>query len=107
HAYGEYFGRFEKFGVAALGTLHVDDATVRFESDEATTFRINLLDLTAIQLSSSSLQIKVRDKPVMTIRFAHSSPKLWDERLQIAVREAWTRAGRGEVVEFQPRIVAR
>lgn len=111
YAYGEYFGRYEKFGPAHLGTLHLDADRVWFEHNEklehAPDIDIALLDLSAIQLSSSTLQFKARGKPVMTIRFAQSSPKLWDEKLQLAVQAAWTRAGRGDIVEYQPRIVGR
>ncbi|HUP90371.1 MAG TPA: hypothetical protein VM100_13525 [Longimicrobiales bacterium] len=111
YAYREYFGRYEKFGPAHLGMLHLDADRLWFEYNEkledTADLNIPLLDLTAIQLSSSTLQIKARGKPVMTIRFAQSSPKLWDEKLQLAVQSAWTRAGRGTIVEYQPRIVGR
>lgn len=105
-SYGEYFGRFEKFGEAHIGTLSVDEDTLHFAYDR---HEMNwpLLELSAIQLSSSTLQVKAKRQPVMTIRFAQSSPRLWEERLQAAVRKAYESAGLGEVVEFQPRIVAK
>ena len=81
-----------------------------FQPDDAAgpvRFNWSLLDLTAIQLSSSTLQLKARRYPVVTIRFAVSSPKLWEERLQAAVRAAHARAGHGDIIEFQPRIVTR
>lgn len=106
HSYGEYFGRFEKFGEARIGTMSLDGDALSFEVDGETD-RWPLLDLSAIQLSSSTLQVKPKRRPVMTIRFAQSSPKLWQERLEKAVREAYARAGLGDVVEFQPRIVTR
>lgn len=107
-AFGMYWGRYEHFGEPAEGTLTLTDQRLSFEpADRAHRLRFDwsLLDLTAIQLSSSTLQLKAKRHPVVTIRFATSSSRLWEERLQMAVRSAYRRAGLGDVVEFQPRIV--
>lgn len=104
-AYGQYMGRYEQFGEPVAGRLSVDAERVRFQATRS--FDWSLLDLTAIQLSSSTLQLKARRQPLVTIRFTTSSSKLWEERLQGAVQAAYHRAGKGDVVEFQPRIVTR
>ena len=104
-AYGKYMGRYEHFGEPSHGVLTVDAEAIRFDGERA--FNWSLLDLTAIQLSSSTLQLKATRQPLVMIRFDTSSPKMWEERLQLAVRAAYARAGRGDVVEFQPRIVTR
>ena len=112
-AYGQYMGRYEHFGAPAEGIIQLRDERVRFTPDPKVQngkwsgFDWSLFDLTAIQLSSSTIQLKASREPVVTIRFTTSSPKLWEERLQLAVRDAYHRAGKGDIVEFQPRIVTR
>jgi hypothetical protein len=43
----------------------------------------------------------------VTFRFRTGSPRLWEELLQRALRALWRDLGRGEIREYQPRIVAR
>ncbi len=43
----------------------------------------------------------------MTFRFLTGSPRLWEALLQHAVQALYRRQGRGEIREFQPRIVVR
>ena len=107
HSFGQYFGRFESFGEPVRGTLVLNEDHVRFTSGSDLLYNVKLIDLTAIQLSSSSLQLKARRQPLLTIKFTKASPRMWDERLQMAVREAYRKAGLGDVVEFQPRVVCR
>jgi hypothetical protein len=94
-------------GPPRAGRLTLEGDRIRFIADEGIGFDWGLLELSAIQMSSSTLQLKAKRQPVMTIRFERSSAKLWEERLQAAVREAYRRAGLGNVVEFQPRISTR
>ena len=61
--------------------------------------------LTAVQASSRTLQIKVRDRPLVSFRFEDDSVFLWELLLQEVLRRYYRRAGRGEIAEFQPRIV--
>lgn len=66
-----------------------------------------LLDLRAIQTSSSSLQISPSTGGIVQFRFRGDSPRRWEDLLRRALREAYRQAGRGEILEFQPRIVTR
>lgn len=59
---------------------------------------------TAIQASSSSIQIKARGEPVVSFRFPEDSPRFWEELLQEALRRFYRERGMGEIREFQPRI---
>lgn len=104
-AYGEYLGRVERFGEFQFGALHVSESTLRFEArDGVGDFEWQLGDLTAIQPSSTALQIKARRRPVVSIRFVNSSSRLWEERLQLALRQYYSTR---EIIEFQPRICLR
>lgn len=107
YSFGSYMGRYERMGPAKAGVLELEGSRLRFIADEGNGFDWALLELSAIQMSSSTLQLKAKRQPVVTIRFERSSAKLWEERLQAAVRDAYARAGLGDIVEFQPRISTR
>ena len=102
---GRFFGRIEKFSTIVRGRLSLSEQRLTFVADgEAGGFDWALEELTAVQPSSSALQVKARGHPVVSIKFPDSSPRLWEERLQRAVRGCYTRLGRGDILEFQPRI---
>lgn len=61
--------------------------------------------LTAVQTSSKSLQLKRRGAPLISFRFLNDSVYLWEQLIRAALRDFYQRTGRGEIVEFQPRIV--
>jgi hypothetical protein len=61
----------------------------------------------AVQPSSSALQIRMRGGPVVLFRFPEASVRLWDETIQEALRRLYRSTGRGEILEFQPRISVR
>lgn len=103
-ANGHYLGRVEKLGPPRAGRLMLDADRLFFDAEDGADLDVDLLDITAIQPSSHALQIKTVRRPVFSIKFTDSSPKLWEERLQNAINAASIRAGRGAVVEFQPRI---
>jgi hypothetical protein len=63
-----------------------------------------LLEIRAVQTSSSSLQISPAEGGVVEFRFPGDSTRRWESLLHYALRQAFRRAGRGEIVEFQPRI---
>lgn len=63
--------------------------------------------LTAVQTSSKTLQIKRRGASLVSFRFLDDSVYLWERLIRAAIRDFYARTGRGEVLEFQPRIVAR
>lgn len=104
---GLFLGRIEKLGPPRAGTLTLGNGVLRFDAEQGTSFEIPLLKITAIQPSSHALQLKTAGNPVFSIRFTDSSSKLWEERLQAAISEASVAAGKGPVVEFQPRICTR
>ena len=103
--YGEYLGRVERFGPFRFGQLTLTEDTLSFEAREGTgSFSWPLSAITAVQPSSTALQVKARKQPVVSIKFVNSSPRLWEERLQAALRRYYH--GR-EIVEFQPRVCFR
>lgn len=104
---GEVLGFRETEGQTLTGALRLDASRLTFTADEGATRGWALADLTAIQSSSRVVQIKQRGAPVVTFRFLTGSPRLWEELLQWAVRALYRRLGRGEIREFQPRIVVR
>ncbi|HEY0810741.1 MAG TPA: hypothetical protein VGD49_11300 [Longimicrobiales bacterium] len=104
-AYGEYLGRIEKFGEFHFGQLVLTEQHICFDAREPErSFEWPLGELTGVQLSSTALQVKARRRPVVAIKFVNSSSRLWEERLQLALRKFYT--GR-DIVEFQPRICLR
>lgn len=100
----DLLGWVDEFGPARPGTLALDHEHLRFTGDDGVQNEWALDDLTAVQPSSNDLQIKARAMPVVAIRFLTVSVRLWEEAIQNAIRNRWRLAGKGEVVEFQPRI---
>lgn len=104
----ELLGFVERFGPKIPGTVRLGDDALTFLPDSGGAERIwRLLDVTAVQPASSTLQLKVRTQPVVTLRFTDGSVRLWEHRIQQRLRAAWRAAGRGEIVEFQPRVTTR
>lgn len=104
----ELLGFVERFGPARPGRLELSNDALTFAPDAGQAPIVwPLLDVTAIQPASSALQIKLRGRPVMSLKFLDSSVRLWEQGLQQALRAAYRAAGRGEIVEFQPRVSAR
>jgi hypothetical protein len=64
-------------------------------------------DITAIQPSSATLQISARMQPLASLQVPGGSIRFWEELLCAALQAHYTVTGRGEIVEFQPRIVTR
>lgn len=103
--YGEYLGRVEKFGNFHFGDIELSDTALKFTAREGDhSFEWPLRDITAVQPSSTALQIKASGRPVVSIKFVNSSSRLWEERLHVALRKHYS--GR-EVIDFQPRISVR
>ena len=44
---------------------------------------------------------------LVQLRFPDDSPRRWEDLIRRLISEAYERAGRGRVVEFQPRVVTR
>ena len=105
-AYDEYLGRVERFGDFQFGELTLTESNLAFQArdTEKASFQWPLGELTAIQPSSTALQIKARRRPVISVRFVNSSSRLWEERLQMALRQHYSDR---HIMEFQPRICLR
>ena len=102
----EFLGFAERWGEAVPGTLQATDAAVSFSPDgEGEGGHVSHLDLRAIQTASSALQL-VTAAGLTQYRFLEDSVLRWESLLRTLVRRSWADAGRGEVAEFQPRIVA-
>jgi 1-acyl-sn-glycerol-3-phosphate acyltransferase len=115
---GELVGFFESLGEEGPGILEltedglvlkkggsgVGDLSV-YEGVDSDTWYCKLLEIGAIQSSSSAVQIAPRNGGLIHFRFLEDSPKRWDELLQDALRNAYRASGLGEIAEFQPRIV--
>lgn len=104
--HGRYLNRIELFGKADAGILRLRPDAVTFQGSEGEVVW-PFDELTAIQPSSHTLQLKARGRPVASLRFDHDSVRLWEELLMLAVGAFYRRTGRGDVVEFQPRISVR
>jgi hypothetical protein len=105
-AHGELLGWSERFGPSRHGTLTLTPDALEFRGDQPQVDVWRLAELTAVQPSSSSLQIKARGRPVAAVRFNDGSVRLWEERIKHAIRILHRAAGRGEIVEFHPRITS-
>lgn len=104
-AYGEYLGRVEKFGSFQFGEVELNDTSLKFTAREGDgSFEWLLGEITAVQPSSTALQVKARKLPVVSIKFVTSSSRLWEERLQAALRKYYS--GR-DIIDFQPHICLR
>ena len=103
--YGEYLGRVEQFGNFKFGQVELTREALIFRArDGEGSFEWPLADLTAVQPSSTSLQIKAKRRPVVSFKFVYSSSRLWEERIQLALRQYYSTR---EIIEFQPRICLR
>ena len=103
--YAEYLGRVERFGDFKFGHVELTESALLFKArDGEGSFEWPLSELTAVQPSSTSLQIKARRRPVASFKFVDSSSRLWEERIQLALRQHYSTR---EITEFQPRICLR
>ena len=104
---GVYLGEVEHFEDPVSGVLELVADALKFKTSEGAEVVWPVSELTAVQPSSTTLQLKIRRGPVVSLRFPEGSPLLWEERVRNAVQDWYTNAGRGEIAEFQPRIVCR
>jgi hypothetical protein len=110
---GELQGFAERMERPEPGSLRIDGEGLTFapgpdgddEGGMAPVRHWSFMAIGAVQTSSSSLQISPRSGGLWEFRFRGDSPKRWEELVRYGLREAYRRAGRGEIVEFQPRIV--
>lgn len=99
-------GFAESMGPKAPGTIAVDRETVSIDDGRPASGRWPLLDIRAVQAASRSLQLSLPGDELVQLRFLNDSPRRWEILMRLLVTDAYERAGRGRVVEFQPRIVA-
>ncbi|MDX1673400.1 MAG: hypothetical protein R3314_01265 [Longimicrobiales bacterium] len=100
-----YLNRIELWGEDAPASLELRKDRLVVVPEEGGPESWPLESLTAVQASSSSLQINRRGEPLVSFRFADDSVFLWEELLHAALRDFYRRTGLGEILEFQPRIV--
>lgn len=103
----EVLGFVERFGDPSPGVLRITDEALELVREGAHRARWNLLDLQAVQASSSSVQIFTPARELVQFRFETDSALRWEQLLYAVIRSAYRNAGKGEVVEFQPRIATR
>ena len=103
---GALLGFAETMSPAVQGRITVDADTVAVEDGSPASGRWAHLDLHAVQAASSSLQLSLPGDELVELRFLADSPRRWETLMHRLIAGAWARAGRGRVVEFQPRIVA-
>jgi hypothetical protein len=104
---GVYLGHIEQFGAPMPGVLTLSRDALGFTPEQGGSITWRLDELTAVQPSSTTLQLKVRRGPVLSFRFPDASPLLWEECVRVAVQALYIAAGRGDIAEYQPRIVCR
>ena len=98
-------GFVETMGPAVPGTITVDRDTVSIDDGRAGSGRWRLLDVGAVQAASRSLQLSLPGDKLVQLRFLDDSPRRWEILMRRLISDAYEHAGRGRVVEFQPRIV--
>jgi len=104
---GEFLGTMERLGPKRPGELALTGAALELRLDDGEVHRWPLEELSALQASSGTVQIRPRGRPIVSFAFPDSSARLWEESIAAALRVRWRGLGRGEIVEFQPRIVGR
>lgn len=102
---GALLGFAESMGPKAPGTVTVDGEAVLVDDGRAASGRWRLLDIRAVQAASKSLQLSLPGDELVQLTFLNDSPRRWEVLMRCLVADAHERAGRGRVVEFQPRIV--
>jgi hypothetical protein len=114
HLDGELVGFAEAMGHPGGGTLQLTVDALILERDGTGQGPLQcgvpaqhwpLVDIRAVQTSSSSLQFSPRSGGLVEFRFPEDSPFRWESLLRRALRRAYREAGLGEIVEFQPRVV--
>ena len=103
---GRLLGFVERPGEGRLGSLRLDDKTLSFQSDSERHVWA-LEDITALQVSTRSLQVGVRHRGTLQLTLTLDSTYRWEALLQHVIRRRWNEEGWGEITEFQPRITGR
>lgn len=115
---GETLGFFEVLGEETSGVLELTEEALVLRlagpeggsverSEASVVWKCGLLEIGAIQTSSSSVQIAPREGGLVQFKFLEDSPRRWDRLLQDRVRAVYRSNRLGEIAEFQPRIVVK
>ncbi len=104
---GRLLGYVERPPHPQEGMLEVTESELSFRGVGTNEVRWLLRDVSALQVSTRSLQLGIRYAGTVQITFPKASTFRWEELLQHLIREVWRREGRGEITEFQPRIAGR
>ena len=101
---GRLLGFAERMGDPQPGVIAVtaQNVTVTWESGASESW--SFFEITAVQAASSTLQLSLPEGRLLQFRFISDSPRRWEELMRHLVSSAYRTAGRGRVVEFQPRI---
>lgn len=98
-------GFAESMGPAVPGSITVNRDEIRVDDGGSGSGSWRHLDIGAVQAASSSLQLTLPGDRLVEFRLLDDSPRRWETLMRRLISDAWARAGRGRVVEFQPRIV--
>lgn len=105
---GTLVGYAERVAPGRPGRLRVDDDGLSFRFDDGA--RVEAWDLarvTGLQIASRALQVGVGGDTVLQWTLHADSPFRWESLLQDVLARRWRGLGRGELVEFQPRLTCR
>lgn len=119
---GQLLGFAEAMGEPTQGSLHLTRDSLRFSRDSKgfgageerfeaengafPTTQWKILSIRALQTSSRALQFSPASGGLLEFRFPNDSPFRWEGLLRETMRRVYRENGLGEIVEFQPRIVA-
>lgn len=104
---GELLGFTERLGPRSEMRLRLTASALELLGEADHRRRWNLMDLRAVQASSSSLQVYTLAQELVHFRFLTDSAFRWEALLQETLRAAYRAAGKGEIIEFQSRITVR
>lgn len=104
---GRHLNFIERFGRPVEGELRLGPNGIEFLARSGKRYHWPLDQVTAVQSSSRTLQVNSRIHPLVSFRFPTGSAHYWEELLREALRVTYRAAGKGEIIEFQPRIVTQ
>jgi hypothetical protein len=103
----QMLGWAERFGARIPARVSLEEGVLAIRADSLPEIRWRLEEVTAVQPSSSSVQLRRRDRQLLSLAFPEGSIRLWEVRLQDAVRKSYRDAGKGSITEFHPTIRTR
>jgi len=100
---GEYLGRAETFGPRTPATVTLDDRNLALGIPESPMVW-PLETITAVQPSSSAVQVNSTIHPLVSIKFVDQSVRLWEATLHDRIARRYADTGRGTIIQFHPHI---